>query len=129
MGGGEIFRTCPDRPCVPPSLLYNAYRVFPGGKAALAWLWPLTLSSTEAQERVELCLYSISVPSWSVIGWSLPLPLILSVLTLKSSGIWPCFVMRGVTDVSDPHTASSSPNVSELYSKKTQVLVVTLWEC
>jgi len=31
-GGGEIFRTCPDRPWGPPSLLYNWYRVFPGGK-------------------------------------------------------------------------------------------------
>ena len=30
--GSEIFRTCPDRPWVPPSLLYNGYRVFPGGK-------------------------------------------------------------------------------------------------
>jgi hypothetical protein len=30
-GGEEIFRTCPDRPCGPPSLLYNGYRVFPGG--------------------------------------------------------------------------------------------------
>ena len=31
-GRSEIFRTCPDRPCGPPSLLYNGYRVFPGGK-------------------------------------------------------------------------------------------------
>ena len=31
-GGDEIFRTCPDRPWGPPSLLYNGYRVFPGGK-------------------------------------------------------------------------------------------------
>ena len=31
-GGGEIFRTCPERPWGPPSLLYNGYRVFPGGK-------------------------------------------------------------------------------------------------
>jgi len=30
--GSEIFRTCPDRPCGPPSLLYNGYRLFPGGK-------------------------------------------------------------------------------------------------
>jgi len=30
--GGEIFRTCRDRPWGPPSLLYNGYRVFPGGK-------------------------------------------------------------------------------------------------
>ena len=29
---GEIFRTCPDRPWDSPSLLYNGYRVFPGGK-------------------------------------------------------------------------------------------------
>ena len=33
--GGEIFRTCPDRPWGQPSLLYNGYRVFPGGKE-----WP-----------------------------------------------------------------------------------------
>ena len=31
-GGGEIFRKCPDRPWGPPSLLYNGYRVFRGGK-------------------------------------------------------------------------------------------------
>jgi hypothetical protein len=31
-GGGEIFRTCPDGLWVPPSLLYNGYRVFPRGK-------------------------------------------------------------------------------------------------
>ena len=31
---GAIFRTCPDRPRGPPSLLYNGYLVFPGGKAA-----------------------------------------------------------------------------------------------
>ena len=30
--GGETFSTCPDRPWGPPSLLYNAYRSFPGGK-------------------------------------------------------------------------------------------------
>ena len=29
---GEIFRTSPDRPWGPSSLLYNGYRVFPGGK-------------------------------------------------------------------------------------------------
>jgi hypothetical protein len=30
--GGEIFRTCEDRPWGPSSLLYNGYRVLPGGK-------------------------------------------------------------------------------------------------
>ena len=34
--GGEIFRTCPDRPWGPPSLLYNGNRIFSGGKAARA---------------------------------------------------------------------------------------------
>jgi len=29
--GIEIFCTCPDWPWGPPSLLYNGYRVFPGG--------------------------------------------------------------------------------------------------
>ena len=32
LGGDKVFRTCPDRPWGPPSLLYNGYRVFPGGK-------------------------------------------------------------------------------------------------
>jgi hypothetical protein len=31
-GGGEIFRTSPDRPWGPPSLLYKRYRLFPGSK-------------------------------------------------------------------------------------------------
>ena len=39
-GGGEIFRTYPDRPWGLPSLLYNGYQVFPGGKPAGAWCWP-----------------------------------------------------------------------------------------
>ena len=30
--GGEVFRTCPDWPWGPPSLLYNGYQVFPGSK-------------------------------------------------------------------------------------------------
>jgi len=29
---GRDFRTCPDWPWGPPSLLYKGYRVFPGGK-------------------------------------------------------------------------------------------------
>ena len=32
-----ILRSRPDLPWRPPSLLYNGYRVFPGGKAAVAW--------------------------------------------------------------------------------------------
>jgi hypothetical protein len=38
----EIFRTHPDWPWGPPSLLYNGYRVIPGGKVVGAWRWPPT---------------------------------------------------------------------------------------
>jgi hypothetical protein len=36
-GGGQNIRTRPNRPWVSPSLLYNRYRVVPGGKAAGPW--------------------------------------------------------------------------------------------
>jgi hypothetical protein len=36
-GPGIEFRWGPDRPWGLPSLLYNGYRVIPGGKAAGAW--------------------------------------------------------------------------------------------
>jgi len=57
----------------PPILLYNEYRVFPGGKAAGAWRWLPTPTSAEVKETVELFLYSPSGPSWTAIGWTVPL--------------------------------------------------------
>ena len=57
--GGEIFRTCPDRPWDPPSLLYNGYRVLPGGKERPGRdADPSPPSSAVGHERVELYLYS-----------------------------------------------------------------------
>jgi len=57
-GGGEIFRTCPDRPWGPPSLLYNGYRVFPWGKERPGRdADPSPASSAVGHERVELYLY------------------------------------------------------------------------
>jgi hypothetical protein len=49
--GGGIFRTCPDRPWGPPILLYNGYRVFPGGRMRLGCdADPSAPSSTEVQK-------------------------------------------------------------------------------
>jgi len=57
--GGEIFRTCPDRPWGTPSLLYNGYRVFPGGKERPRRdADPSPPSSVAGYEIVELYLYS-----------------------------------------------------------------------
>jgi hypothetical protein len=59
----DIFRTSPDRPWGPTSLLYNGSWVIPGVK------WPgrgvnhLPACSTEVKERVKLCIYSLSLPS------------------------------------------------------------------
>jgi hypothetical protein len=57
--GGEIFRTCPDRLWGPPSLLYNGYLVFPGGKKRAGRdADPSPPSIAVGHERVELYLYS-----------------------------------------------------------------------
>ena len=71
-GGGEIFRTCPDRPWVPPSPLCNEYRLFCGVKRgrgvrltphSLLMLWPrkgraiplLPLWAVRPVQRLSLC--------------------------------------------------------------------------
>ena len=53
---------------IPSSLLYNGFRVFPGGKAAGCGVDHPPLSSAEVKERVELYIYSHFGPSWPVIG-------------------------------------------------------------
>jgi hypothetical protein len=56
--GGEIFRTYPDRPWGPPSLLYNGYRVFfPGVKRP----------GRGVKEIVDLYVFFPSEPSWPVL--------------------------------------------------------------
>ena len=55
--GGEIFRTCPDRPWGPTSLLYKGYRVFPGVKS---------------RRSVPLTPHPLLVP-WSWKGRAIPL--------------------------------------------------------
>ena len=52
---GEIFRTFPDRPWGPRSLLCNGYRVLPGGKEGPGRdTVPSPTSSAGGHERVEL---------------------------------------------------------------------------
>ena len=79
--GGEIFPTRPDRPWAPPSLLYNGYRVFPGGKAAGAWRWPpISQLSFEVEEGIEFHFFSPSGLFWPVLGWPLPFLFILKFM-------------------------------------------------
>jgi 8-oxo-dGTP pyrophosphatase MutT (NUDIX family) len=58
-GDSEIFRICPDRPWGSPSLLYNGYWIFPGGKLQQGGdADPSPPSNAEVKNRVELYLYS-----------------------------------------------------------------------
>jgi len=57
--GARFFHTCLNRPWGPHSLLYNGYRVFPGGKERPGRnADPLSPSSAVGHETVELYLYS-----------------------------------------------------------------------
>jgi hypothetical protein len=44
---------------------------FFGGKAVGTWRWP-PLCSAEVKESVELCLYTLAGPSWSILWCTLP---------------------------------------------------------
>jgi hypothetical protein len=70
--GGEIFRSRPDRPWGPLSLLHNGYRVsVPGVKLPGRGVDHPPPSSADVKERVELYLYSPFGPSWPVLGRTL----------------------------------------------------------
>lgn len=62
---GEMFCTCSDWPCYPPSLLYNRQLIsFPAVKRAGVAVDHLPTSSAEVKERAEVCPYSPSGPAW-----------------------------------------------------------------
>ena len=72
---GEIFRTYPDRPWGPPSLLYNGYRVVPGGKGGRGrGVEHPPPSSAEVLRDLQLYLYSSSGPFGSVTVFLYLLP-------------------------------------------------------
>jgi hypothetical protein len=68
-GWGEIFHNPPDRPWVPPSLRYNGYLVFPGGKEALTTHLIYQRGSRKGRGIPLLP----PGPSWPVLGWTLTL--------------------------------------------------------
>ena len=62
---GRVFRTCPDQPWGPPSLLYNGYRAFPGGKA----VWELRLPPTTILRRGSRKRRAIHLlPLWDLVA-------------------------------------------------------------
>ena len=54
------------------------------GKAAGEWRQSLSPSSAKVKERVELYIYFLFVPSWSVIGRTLPLSLSIQTSPIQS---------------------------------------------
>ena len=95
-GGGDFFRTRPDRSRDPPSLLYSGCRVFHGVNATEAWRWPPTPSNVDVKGTVYLYLYTPFGPSWHVLGKDMPVHtmkackrikmLLHSLLTSKPDG-------------------------------------------
>jgi hypothetical protein len=74
-GWGEISRTLPDRQRDPISILYSGYRgCFPGVERPGRRVDHAPSSIAEVKEKVELYVYSPSVPSRQVTGeTSIPL--------------------------------------------------------
>jgi hypothetical protein len=73
-GGSEIFRTRPNRPWGPPSLLYNGSRIcFRGVKRLGRGVDHPSQSSAVVKEKLEHYFYFPPWPSWSVIGRTLSL--------------------------------------------------------
>jgi len=59
-------------PAKPP--MQRGTMSFPGVKRPRRGLDHPPPSSAEVKERVNLCFYSPSEPSWPILGWTLPLP-------------------------------------------------------
>jgi len=93
------------------SLPNKVYRVFPGGKATGAWPWPPTPFSAGVTERVDLFLYSPFGSSWPVLGWTLPLPSVFTLLVSLS-----CTPISKLASFQTRSTRSSRETCRSLHS-------------
>jgi hypothetical protein len=133
---GEIFRTCPDRPWGPPSLLYNGYRVIPGGKNRPGRdADPSTPSSGVGHERVELYLYSpygryglyrVSVPvQVCTLPYSRAIPLLhlWAVRPVQSLSACTRVHFTFTCSMTVPGMTFTKPADTELYKNPTRILI------
>jgi len=76
-------------PGAHPAYYMMGTRSFPGVKRLGRGVDHPLPSSAEVKESVELYLYSTSVPTWPVLGWTLPLPYrYLTSVLLISVSVW-----------------------------------------
>ena len=121
-GGGEIFRTRPDRPWGPPSLLRKRYRVFPGVKAAGAWRWPPTPSSVQVMKELSYTATPPLAPCGLLQGETLTyLPLLSS--SPQQSAVGSSLQMHTIAGLSNLNIARFS------HASPTPFSFVTSSEC
>ena len=88
-GEGEIFRTRPDQIWCSPTFLYIVHRVsFQRVERSARGVDHPPPSSAQVKERVELYLYCPSRPSWPILGWTLPLPSMYSMISSATSRVY-----------------------------------------
>ena len=75
---GCDFPHYPDWPWGPSSFLWNGYWVLPRVKWLGRGIDHPPPSSADVKERVQLYLYSPSGPLWPVIGWTLPIFILMT---------------------------------------------------
>ena len=112
-GGGKTLRPRPDRPWGPPSLIYNGYRVFPGGKATGTWLWPSIASSAEVKEIIELYIWGKT--TWCSLAVCLLATAILLYMfrSLFSSIFRTLWIIVAASSVL--HAARNKVNINKAY--------------
>ena len=127
-GGTVVLRTRTDQAWGPPRLLYNGYGVIPRGggvkRPRLSVDHP-PLSSAEVEKGLKAYLYSPSVPSWHVIGWTSPFIIMPFMWCPKELLLFRCsernlfaflFVPKAAASPPHPPTPQNIKGSSELWS-------------